>query len=197
MKRLVIPIAIIIFSCTFLSCQKEEGLDHPDFKRDTTLAGSVSSIFHATHMDVEGTFNETTLGYLEKNNSFFDINKVSDTVISFRCAYEFDGESDEVTFISIPKIPLTGKPFDAAFNHASSDVIVHHRNIEYSSVLTSVKGWIKELSIIENRARNNISTKTSPAIWIYDYQIDITCVLDGKILNIKTTKDEQKFPSDN
>lgn len=125
---------------------------------------------------------------------FFDIKEASDSVISFSCEYKFGGE---ITKISIPKIPITGKNFNVAFNHESSEGTVRHRNTEYTSVLTSVTGWINEPSILKDQSKNNHPTKTSPAIWIYEYQIDITCILDGKTLHIKTTPKEQRFPTVN
>lgn len=195
MKKLIIPIAILIFSGTFLSCEKEYS-SILDFKADTTLAGSV--IFDAQQMDVEGTFDSTELGAVPYYSSIFSVNKVSDSVISLRCTYRFDSQDGEATIISIPKIPITGRPFDVAFNHASSEVTVQYRNTEYTSVLTSVKGWIKDIDHLKKvQSVNNYATKTSPVMHSFDYQIDVTCVLDGKILNITTTMDEQKFPNSN
>lgn len=191
MKRLIIPIAIIIFSCVFFSCQKARTDDYP---RDTTLAGSVN--FYANHMNVEGSFNEIALDTLESYGSSFTIKKVSDTVISFSCTYMFGGKDGEVTEISIPKIPITGRSFDVAFNHSSSEATVRHLNTEYTSVITSVKGWIKEPSIIKDQAKAKLATKDI-RLYLYDYQIDITCVLDGKTLKIKTTKDKEKYPNNN
>lgn len=192
MKQLIIP--IIILSCTFFSCEKEVWHQTDNYPQDTTLAGSVS--FYANRMNAEGIFNETALDTLENYGSSFTIKKVSDTVISFSCKYIFGGKDGEVTIISIPEIPITGRSFDVAFNHASSEVGVKHLNREYTSVLTSVKGWIKEPSIIKDRTKTKLSTKDI-RLYYYDYQIDITCVLDGKILNIKTTKDKEKFPYEN
>lgn len=192
MKRLIISLTIIILSCTFFSCEKEVS----DQKPNRNLAGSVE--FQANVMDAEGMFDSKAIGTIEHHKSLFNVHRKSDTVISFRCEYMFSGEGGKVTIISVPEIPLTGKIFDVTFNHTSSNVTVFHRNVEYTSVITSINGWIKDIDHTNKvHAQNSYRTKDSYSLPFYDYQIDITCVLDGKILNIKTTKDEQKFPSDN
>lgn len=174
---------VIICSCLFTtSCNDNKTYteDEP-YPRDTSLAGSVSLSPSQHIIKAEGVYGETILKDLESNESILDTEKVSDTEISLYCQTIWK----ETKFnISIPKIPLAGVAYDATFDSKSDVATVTYNDNTYDAVNTTIKGWIKEVPMKVNKSSDE-SVNYKPAPFFYECEINISCTIDGKQLNLK------------
>lgn len=177
MKKALVLLTTVMSCILFSSCDSTDGGE-----RDRSLAGSIS--FRHYFITAAGTYDGTLLEYLQRDGSHLSIEKLSDTEVSLECVSEW---GEETNFkISIPYIPVSGVPDNAALDYTSTEVVVIHNETEYTSVGTSIKGWIKEENFEENK-----NTRSNAGLDIYmpsyNCDIEIECTLDGKKLIITIT----------
>ncbi len=180
MRKLIIITTVICGLIITSSCNHDETrtIIH---ERDHSLAGSIS--FDGYYMVAEGSFDGDELDGFQYELSQLNLYKVSDTEVEMFCSSRWDQTTLE---ISIPLIAVSGKPHDATFDYSTDDVSVTYDNIEYTSVSTTINGWIKEVSF----TRSSDSDVATPD---YTCNIIINCDLNGKRLSLIITYASPSF----
>ena len=171
MKKILFCLAVIGSSVLFSSCEPKCGQD-----RDMSLAGSISSSFVYYSFTATGEYDGTSLGEY-RNDYDISFTKQSDTNVSMGYGGIF-GEEETAVGIYIPSIPLHGDPDNVTFDYVSDHATVVYNDVEYSSIRTSIKGWVR------NENFKPEATRCSPAVQEFLCEIDIECLLDGKKLKI-------------
>lgn len=165
MKTLFKYLTVVVSASVLLTACWEEVPG--EFEQDKSIAGTVSegrTMYNGTidcKHDRE-TICDGTRRYI------IDLTKVSDQEVDLWFALNY---TDTLVRVSIPKIPLSGIPWDASFDHSTSQGVVSINDIEYSSVTLLVRGWIRDTEMLNSRF--------SPYIPSYDSQISIS----GKVAN--------------
>ncbi len=181
MRKLAIIIAIAVL-CQILttSCDdKTEWIALPIPPPDNSLAGSID--VPGYRMTLEGSLDGRALDNYQIDGSWLDISKISDNKVDLLC---FSVWGETMLKVPIPVITVLGEPYDAIFDYLSDDTTVTCDDVEYTSVVTSVTGWIRR----ENVPLSYImGSRSEPTLPIYTCEIIINCDIDGKILNLKIT----------
>lgn len=185
MKNIIALMMLFICGCCFSSCDFTHTRDN--YPIDSTLAGSIN-YGHYT-VGAEGSYDGVELGFASQ--VAIEVSKVSDNEISLMCRAGWSTlvtepwENAKIIEVSIPKIPLSGRPFDVMFDHESNDAKVLYNQTKYTDVKTSVKGRVKDEQMI-----SSINTRT---LWNpkYNCEINIDCVVDGKAVSLKITSKEE------
>lgn len=165
----------------FTTSCKEDTVWETDgpYPRDESLAGSVSLSQYI--IKAEGEYQETILKDLESNKSRLEIDKISDTEIALYCQTLWE---KTIVSISIPKIPLAGVAYNATFDYESDVATITYNDNKYATANTTVKGWIKEVPMKVNKSSNGrVRSEIAPSF--YECNINISCTIDGKPLNLK------------
>lgn len=189
MKNIIALMMLFICGCCFSSCDFTHTTDN--YPIDSTLAGSIN-YGHYT-VGAEGSYDGVELGFASQ--VAIEVSKVSDNEISLTCRAGWSTlvtepvENAKIIEVSIPKIPLSGRPFDVTFDCMSDEVKVLYDGFEYVSSKTSTKGWIKEVKQFATQT-SHIGSGT-PAILLYKCDISIDCVVDGKAVSLKITSKEE------
>lgn len=180
--------ALISFGSIFSSC-KDEPIDNPidtpgddPYKRDETLAGSIA-FFLGYVMEAEGTYDGAVLDEYSKWTSYVIISDVSNSEVVFFVHSWWDGTLIE---IETPAIVVLGEPYNVAFDYATKDTWVLYNDIDYKSVDTSTKGWMKCIDKIESSQASD-NTRSMPVALEYTCDINIICLVNGKTLHLKIT----------
>lgn len=188
MKKIFILLALISFGSIFSSCKDEKQVDDDSIHttadglppRDKTLAGSIA--WNSYFMEAEGTSGGVVLD-INTWSSCVNIEKVSDSEVSFFIYSEWDGAWVNII---IPAIPVLGEPYNAAFDYATKDATVLWHDIKYQSVDASIKGWMKCIDKIDSSQASD-NTRSMPSALEYTCDINITCLVDGETLHLKIT----------
>lgn len=181
MKKITLIMTAILCGCLFTtSCDDNKTYteDEP-YPRDKSLAGSVSLSQYI--IKAEGEYQETILKDLESNRSRLEIDKISDTEIALYCQTLWE---KTIVSISLPKIPLAGVAYNATFDYTSDAASVTYNDKKYTPINTTIKGWVKEIGTKVYWSSNK-SADDKPAPIFYECNINISCTIDGKPLNLK------------
>lgn len=178
MKRLSTILASV-FICLFaLSCSDNETIyQQEDYERDNSLAGSIS--FVGYKMEAEAIYDGIALENFRGDFSYIDIRKVSEDKVSLFCYSEW---GNTVLTINIPYISINGEPYDVEFDCSSKNAIVSYDDIQYTSVMTYINGWITEVQAVQSDISESDGDPATPD---YNCEINIECNLSGKVLNLK------------
>jgi hypothetical protein len=181
MKKLAVILAFVACWAISISCGSPK-FDYDDY--DNSLTGSISYMFRA---DAEGIF-DGVLFFPDDNSpavhAFCSISKVSNNTVYFWCNLESLVENDEwkTSSIHIPELPITGEPYDVAFDYTSSEASVSHDETEYKPVNVTIQGWMRDTGTFLDY------TRKSPIYPEFDCDITINCTIDGKELEMKISK---------
>ena len=187
MKKLVIIAITVCCQILITSCDdKSDWTTFPVPPPDNSLAGSIS--FDGYGMTANASLDGDVLDNYQVRGSWLEISKVSDTEVDMFC---FSRWGETILKVSIPAITVLGEPYDAIFDFLSDDTTVTHDDVEYTSVITSVTGWIK---CVDPPLSYIMSTRNMPASLDYTCDININCDLDGKILNLSITSLVSHYP---
>lgn len=175
MKKIAVLLLMIIFGLVAILSCKENEEETGIYPPDKSLAGSV--YIDAYRFEAKAKYDGTELDGFQYKTSMIQVSKQSDTEIALDC---YSRWGDISIYIAIPAIPLSGKSYDVRFDSTSAGSTVSFNNNKYTSVQTIVKGWIRQADY----APTHKTTRTSLARLSYLCEINIECILDGKILSL-------------
>lgn len=166
MKNTAQILLFLICSIIFQSCNEKEKWEGA-YPPDTSLAGSIC--IDNYHFEVTAIYNGIELSGNKYEDGQLMISKNTDDEINLLCLSTWNNIPLD---IYIPKITLSGKPYDVTFVCTSCISEVSFNNMSYKDVYTTINGWIKQKR-----------TRTSPATPQYECEINIKCVIDNKTLS--------------
>lgn len=173
MKKIAVFLPLLICGLFTLSC-KENAEESGIYPPDKSLAGSVH--IDAYRFEAKAKYDGTELDGFKYDTGLLVVDKKADTEVNLMCSSKWNNIPLK---IYIPKIVLSGKSYDVTFDSTSNESTVSFDNKDYTSVPTTVKGWIRQTDY----APTNKTTRTSPARNSYLCEINIECTIDGKVLS--------------
>lgn len=167
MKSFALSILTMLCCCMLITSCDDERIDCPGL--DDSLTGSISYSFG---IEAEATLDGIPVEGFETDTKVLYFKKLSKTKVSMELVV---GRWDD-GFIKIllPEIPVSGEPFNVAFNHSSPDGTVSYDTFEDVTTTVSVKG-----------SMNRVITRCSPNWPMYSCDMSVECMVDGKKLVIK------------
>lgn len=149
MKILFLFVSLIAcsFSLFWSGCSndKETTIYPPPY--DTSIAGS-TSIDLRLIKECKGVYGEDPLENFQANTSFLITTKASDEEMTLIC-HTYWGE--ESVKISIPRIPLSGEPYNVNFDYSTTNTKVIYNTTEWQNVSTLINGWIKRVGFDDTK----------------------------------------------
>lgn len=172
-------LAALLCSFLFTSCHNDSYDGGPLPPSDDSLAGSVTFTEH--HISAEGSYDGIPLENLSTQSSIA-ATKASDTELTVR----FQGNWDQHSFrVSVPSVPLGGKPYDVAFDYTCPAATVTHNGVE-KTVELKITGWIKDGSRCDLSGKVGSSIPfLSPVPRLHDFDISFECLLDDRWLRFR------------
>lgn len=162
-----------------VACTRNDGEETTTITEiDRSLAGSIA--LDAYRMEVECSDGEDVEGALRYDrDGYIYIKKMADDKVALLCLMHFDSEELSV---EIPLLPLSGKPYDAAFDAVCAEAAVTVGERRFEPVSATVEGRIKRTKAPRSSVRIGLAELTRPA---YDCEIGIRCTVDGAAMEFR------------
>lgn len=173
-EKIICLICLIIAAC---ACNRDQ-TQTTMYEQDGSLAGSIS--FAGYEMEAECSYdNGDSIEKFQYDDGHLTIAKVSDNEIELFCFSRFDRGTIK---ISIPKVTVSGNPYDAIFDFSCDDAAATYDNDEFAPIHATVRGWIKS---DRTREVSGAGRSSDPAMLGYTCAIDIQCRLNDGVLDLK------------
>lgn len=168
MKSFTHSIFTLLCCCTLItSCGDEWRTDCPGL--DSSLTGSIS---YSYGIEAEATLDGEPIENFDSYPQILYFKKLSKTKVSMELG--IGRGDDRFMEILIPEIPVSGEPFNVAFDYSSNDGTVSYDTFKDIKTNVSIKGSMKR-----------VTTRCSPAWPMYSCDMIVECMVDGKKLSIK------------
>lgn len=175
-KILLLFCAVCLAAVACTRNNEEETTTIPEI--DRSLAGSIA--LDAYRMEVACSDGEDAEGAPRYDrDGYIYIKKVADDKVALLCQMHLDGEQ---LSIEVPLIPLSGEPYDAAFDAVCAEAAVTVGERRFEPVSATVEGRIKRTKAPRSSSRIGLAELTRPA---YDCEIGIRCTVDGAAMEFR------------
>lgn len=175
-KILLLFCAVCLAAVACTRNNEEETTTIPEI--DRSLAGSIA--LDAYRMEVACSDGEDAEGAPRYDrDGYIYIKKVADDKVALLCLMHLDGEQ---LSIEVPLIPLSGEPYDAAFDAVCAEAAVTVGERRFEPVSATVEGRIKRTKAPRSSSRIGLAELTRPA---YDCEIGIRCTVDGAAMEFR------------